>query len=340
MHLLRVIVSVCVICSGVRAAEICSALYPRSTCQPECPQPSVTEAQGAPYCYSGMFCCETVTTPTPSPTTTPPPTTTTTPPSRVCGFDALPVTPRIMNSNPFNLNDFSCAWPWMVHVLYDLQDGEGIQPLCSGVLVSKQQFITLKSFVEPLTGQNFQLYAAVGICNITGLQTEEVFPPGTLKNVSTDISSFDAGNLDLVVATLEEEVGDYSINVLPACLPDGRTVINGDQCFMAGSANGEIGAGRVRVLDPAVCTAFNNILINNEQQPRGTFCTNVFSDNVDACDGDEGGMVICQDNENRWVLKGIIQEGTCLGARNGANVIIDIEQIGSDLISNVFPTPQ
>ncbi|XP_067650846.1 chymotrypsin-like elastase family member 2A [Haliotis asinina] len=339
MHLLRVIVSVCILYRGVGAAEICTALYPNSTCQAQCPEPSIVEAQGAPYCYSGMFCCETVTTPTPQATATTPPVTTSTPPSRVCGFDALPVTPRIMSSNPFNLNDFSCAWPWMVHVLYDLQDGQGLQSLCSGVLVSKQKFITLKSFVEPLAGQDYQLYAAVGICNITGLESEEVFPPGTLKRVSSDISSFDAGNLDLAVATLEEEVGDYSINVLPACLPDERTVINGNQCFMAGSANGEIGAGRVTVMDPTVCAAFNNILLNNSEQPPGTFCTNVYSDNVDACDGDEGGMVMCQDEENRWVLKGIIQEGTCLGARPGANVIVDIGKIGSDLISNVFATP-
>ncbi|XP_048254682.1 chymotrypsin-like elastase family member 2A [Haliotis rufescens] len=336
MNLLPVLVSMCMIYRGADGAEICSVLYPGSSCQQQCPGPSVTKDQGFPYCYSGAFCCETAATTTPPTTTTPEPVTTAIQPSRVCGFDALPMTPRVLNTHPLSPDDFSCAWPWMVHVL--LGRGGSIQPLCSGVLVSKQHFITLRSFVEPVIGASLQLYAAVGICNITGLHSTTAFPSGTLKRVDIDMTTYDAGNLDLVVAKLVDEVEDYSIQVLPACLPDESTVVNENQCFMAGASDGAMGAGRVTVFNPAVCTAVNSIDFGrNMPQPEGTFCTNVGSDNVHACEGDEGGMVMCQDEEDRWVLKGIIQNGTCNGARRGTNTIIDIEEISSDLISNVFP---
>ncbi|XP_050398912.1 chymotrypsin-like elastase family member 2A [Patella vulgata] len=256
------------------------------------------------YCFYGLaHCC----VPPPiNPVTTPVPTVNTGSVSQrqgKCGAASITQT-RIFNG----YTGRPCEWPWMVSLRHSTR---GL--FCSGVLVNKDTVLTAAQCLINAPIQDIKVH--LGDYNTNKFDYPEVAYRVQRIDIM-DGYKFEVKGKNLAAIKLSTPV-EFDRCKTPACLPDPSIPISpGGRCYIAGFGQTEYGgsstlqAADVTVLDRNICQ--NLIQVSTgEQLPDDVLCSNTAVDLTDGCQGDDGGMLVCPDSQNRWSLAGIIGYYSC-----------------------------
>jgi len=138
-------------------------------------------------------------------------------------------------------------------------------------------------------------------------------------------------NNDIALVLLKTPVR-YSPFIQPACLPSKDTAYTaGMNCTISGwgavnsgssLASFELRAGNVPIQPNSVCTMPS---VYGQSITDGMFCAGTLDKGVDACDGDSGGPLICENN-GVHTLYGIISWGQHCGFINKPGVYVKVSQ--------------
>ncbi|KAK6186147.1 hypothetical protein SNE40_008242 [Patella caerulea] len=201
-----------------------------------------------------------------------------------------------------------CEWPWMASLRHSTR---GV--FCSGVLVNKDTVLTAARCLINAPIQDIKVH--LGDYDTNRFDYPEVAYPVQRIDIM-DGYRFEVKGRNLAVIKLSVPV-DFDRCKTPACLPDPTIPISpGARCYIAGFGQTEYGgsttlqAADVTVLDRNICQ--NLIQVSTgEQLPDDVLCSNTAVDLTDGCEGDDGGMLVCPDSQNRWSLAGIIGYYSC-----------------------------
>ena len=139
-----------------------------------------------------------------------------------------------------------------------------------------------------------------------------------LKNIIThpDYLYTYMAHSDVALLQLRDEI-EYSDNVQPICLPNGQEPSHGERCHITGWGYTGWGLGRVlsRHWQHATIPIVNfdrcNLIYYKLLKEDVHMCAgDVVNGGVDACDGDAGGPLTCQDPETKvYYLAGVTSAG-------------------------------
>ncbi|XP_067651140.1 chymotrypsinogen A-like [Haliotis asinina] len=216
---------------------------------------------------------------------------------------------RILGGNPVNS---PTQWPWMVSIKIG-PPPSGFH-ICAGVLISNSKVLTTASCVESASS----VYVTIAENSIDS--------PGEIGE--TDIRVRDTvihrdfnptqpgdtlqGN-DIAILTLDSVA---PAPAQPACLPRADDdILATTRCFIAGwgfngGSDGLLHESNVNVVNNAVCSIVLALGVNS-QLPPDKLCSSSFIDRTDTCPGDNGGMLVCEQDPNVWTLIGVISDNAC-----------------------------
>ncbi|XP_041376877.1 transmembrane protease serine 9-like [Gigantopelta aegis] len=262
--------------------------------------------------------------PTESPTTTPEPTTT--PKPRDC---AMPlVSSRILGGSDVDV----CDRPWMVHFTADMSGSiptmpgepapEGLDkiPSCSGVLVDATTILTTKTcydqFITIIDIPKVEVYAQFAdsvrdLATRRGVRKEDIEVKG-----------------DIVFINITRVPVDKDFCIYPVCLPDNTTVFSEEEtrnCRVASwgfqesnstSSPEKLHEAEISLMSSNCCSGLIPILDQLDitipaPENMGFICSNPKTATTSTCEFDQGGMLMCQDQMNNWLLAGIAYGTPC-----------------------------
>ncbi|XP_078266928.1 testisin-like [Rhinoraja longicauda] len=117
-------------------------------------------------------------------------------------------------------------------------------------------------------------------------------------------------NYDVALLELSEPV-EYTDFVQPACLSAATTSISGQTCTTIGWGQTVQGGLIGNELLKSEVKVYNNTQCQ-EATPR--ICAGIPEGSTDACEGDSGGPLLCQDRNSRaWIVAGVVSAGVSCG---------------------------
>ncbi|XP_071091981.1 chymotrypsin-like elastase family member 2A [Haliotis cracherodii] len=216
---------------------------------------------------------------------------------------------RILGGSPV---DSPSQWPWMVSIKTG-SPSSGTH-ICAGVLIRNNRVLTTASCAESastmyvtITENNINNQGEIGETDIRvrGTMVHPAFGPPRPGDTLQ-------GN-DIAILTLESSA---PVPAQPACLPRAaEDILPATRCFIAGwgfnaASDGLLHESRVNVVNNAVCSIVLALGVNS-QLPPDKLCSAPFIDRTDACQGDNGGMLVCEQQPNVWTLIGVISDNAC-----------------------------
>lgn len=132
-----------------------------------------------------------------------------------------------------------------------------------------------------------------------------------IKTITLHPLVLTASNYDVALLELSEPV-EYTDFVQPACLPAATTSISGQTCTTIGwgQTSENVGSFSNELLKTEV-KVYNNTQCR-EAMPR--ICAGIPDGGRDACKGDSGGPLLCQDMDSRaWIVAGVVSAGVGCG---------------------------
>ncbi|XP_071091980.1 chymotrypsin-like elastase family member 2A [Haliotis cracherodii] len=236
-----------------------------------------------------------------------------------------PVAGRIVGGVPVSSQ---CQWPWMVSIKLGTTNQIGPH-ICAGVLVNRNKVLTTSSCV---LGR--QVVVTVGENNINNLwengeQTVAVTGVATPNPSPADLGQPLRAD-DIAILTLESSIpSDGTSCAQPVCLPrNGETVDSNSRCYIAGWGPNALGDGllheaNVRIMQNALCSF---IIGSRTNLPTDKICSHPVIDRTNACQRDNGGMLVCEDGTGTWSLFGLISDNNC-----NANIPVIYTQVSRHL---------
>ncbi|ESO98451.1 hypothetical protein LOTGIDRAFT_159258 [Lottia gigantea] len=214
------------------------------------------------------------------------------------------VQPRILNG----YTGRQCEWPWMVSFRHPTK---GL--FCSGVLVNNDTVLTSGRCVVNAPLQEIKVHAGDFITSRPDFQ-ESVYSVNSIDIMEG--YNFQVKGKNLAAVKLASPIV-FDQCKRPVCLVDKSIPLKpSTKCYIAGFGATEYGqppalqAADVTLLDRNTCQTYI-AMATGETLPSDVVCTNTQLDNTDACPGDDGGMLVCPDVNNRWSLVGIITYYSC-----------------------------
>uniref|UniRef100_A0A3P8VYE0 Neurotrypsin n=1 Tax=Cynoglossus semilaevis TaxID=244447 RepID=A0A3P8VYE0_CYNSE len=213
--------------------------------------------------------------------------------------------------------DSTNTWPWQVSVWLQ-SEGKGGDPLCSGTLISPCWALTSAHCVSRFGSDPSKYLIRVGPSEQT-LTPEQVVVHRKYKGQS--------GGHDLAMLKLPSAKGrclSFDPNTNAACLPAVDTAPGGNtpsSCIVTVTA-GWTGTGMFLTLPLGQILASWVPLMSSWQckkrygdsfSSHGTLCAGSPPDtsllHSSSCQGNTGGGLVCQDDEGRWFLSGVVAGG-------------------------------
>ncbi|XP_078285397.1 testisin-like [Rhinoraja longicauda] len=196
-------------------------------------------------------------------------------------------------------------WPFIVSL--QLQN----QHICAATLISCRWILSAAHCFGGSTADNWTAVFGVHLLD----QATKNIQKRTIKTIKIHPN---ATNFDYDVALLElAEPVEYTDFVQPACLPAATTSISGQTCTTigwgqtnenAGPLSNELLKTEVKVFTKSKC---------REKMPKivsHVICAGAPEGGRDACKGDSGGPLLCQDRNSRaWIVAGVVSAGIGCG---------------------------
>nr|XP_054763584.1 uncharacterized protein LOC129270209 [Lytechinus pictus] len=245
-----------------------------------------------------------------------------------CGFRPAhsSSSPRIIGGSPTQLGD----WPWMV----SLRDRSNVHR-CAAVIINSNTAITAAHCID-----KFET-AVVGDLKLSST---------SVYHLGLDIEGR-AQHEDYNSETIENDIGiikfktplnftnDY---IRPICLEnENRTVYK--ECYVTGWGHSEEGGAVSDTLQEATVTLFNRSacqeFYHDRQLTQGMLCAGSLSGQTDACQGDTGGPLQCEDQEGRFHLVGITSFGYGCGRPSYPGVYTKVSYYNRFITTTTFKKP-
>uniref|UniRef100_A0A4W3JYT6 Peptidase S1 domain-containing protein n=1 Tax=Callorhinchus milii TaxID=7868 RepID=A0A4W3JYT6_CALMI len=108
-------------------------------------------------------------------------------------------------------------------------------------------------------------------------------------------------NYDITLLELSAPIA-FNENIQPVCLPSSSHV------FPAGKSCHIVGWGakqeNVKIIDQALCNKRMKHQITTQM-----LCAGYLTGEIDACDGDSGGPLLCEESSGKWFVAGVVSAG-------------------------------
>ncbi|KAK6174584.1 hypothetical protein SNE40_017831 [Patella caerulea] len=310
-------------------------------------------------------------TTTPMTTTTQPPSGPTMNSAEECGMASTNPTTRILQGSMTK----PCDWPWQISVRSRIVGTDEINPgntfpWCSGVLIDNQWVLTTAYCVILSVGTvtgviENNILAVAGEHNtkqpdFSGTEYNEKFikvvdaivHPGYYKNDPATYTGADladsaddktSNNFALLKLQTPLEFGDC---IRKVCTPLMEDCWTKKECKIAGWGNknaaniGEISeelvAADIMVYSPAVCEAVYGIQFNETGPMKQlTTCAKAVNPETNVCLGDNGGMVVCKNDQGKWTLEGLINRPNHEQCDPGSLFLVSYVQPAMEWIKSV-----
>uniref|UniRef100_A0A4W3KJ95 Peptidase S1 domain-containing protein n=1 Tax=Callorhinchus milii TaxID=7868 RepID=A0A4W3KJ95_CALMI len=121
-------------------------------------------------------------------------------------------------------------------------------------------------------------------------------------------------NYDITLLELSAPIA-FNENIQPVCLPSSSHVFPaGKSCHIVGwgakQENGEcpislhLQVATVKIIDQALCNKRMKHQITTQM-----LCAGYLTGEIDACDGDSGGPLLCEESSGKWFVAGVVSAG-------------------------------
>ncbi|XP_077989872.1 uncharacterized protein LOC144444334 [Glandiceps talaboti] len=199
-------------------------------------------------------------------------------------------------------------WPWLVSLQND-DDGH----FCGATLIEPQLVLTAAHCLKDEVIE--ELFVVFGTSNISSSASLSSIRVKTAVQHPMYVGN--DHDYDLAVLKLQESVV-YDDYVYPICLPPSDlTVAEDTVCTIVGwGKTTETGDYTSTVIEASVpivswedCREYISEWTSSDPLTSRMFCAGQELGGVDACEGDSGGPLMCQLDDNRWHLYGIISWG-------------------------------
>ncbi|KAL4237201.1 Enteropeptidase [Mactra antiquata] len=230
------------------------------------------------------------------------------------------------------------SWPWSVAVRI------GNNVVCGGSIISDRWVVTAGHCVHDLEDNPQVLSVIAGVNDIQD-DTSEVRYISEVINHPQYNYIFHA---DIALLRLESPL-IFNKDIQPICLPwDRRQFSPLDICFVTGYGVSNmthyyttitpryLRQVKTKIIDQQLCEtmySYKSIITDS------MLCAGYTSGGMDTCKGDSGGGLMCQNEDGRWLLAGVISWGDLCGSRNRpgvyTNILSFIDWIGDQTNPNV-----
>ncbi|XP_055494061.1 serine protease 27-like [Leucoraja erinacea] len=197
-------------------------------------------------------------------------------------------------------------WPFIV----SLQVGG--QHSCAATLISCRWILTAAHCIGNSSAESWN--AVFGV-HFLKRPTKDI-QRQTIKKIEIHPHASTNFNYDVALLELAEPV-EYTDFVQPACLPAASTSVSGQTCTTIGwgQTSENVGSSSDELLKTEV-KVFTNTQCQKKMPTITThvICAGVPEGGKDACRGDSGGPLLCQDkNSGAWLVAGVISAGVGCG---------------------------
>ncbi|XP_072441448.1 suppressor of tumorigenicity 14 protein homolog isoform X2 [Chiloscyllium punctatum] len=217
---------------------------------------------------------------------------------------------RIVNGNDAELGE----WPWQVSLHFDT-----LGHTCGATLINTGWLLSVSHCfhdVYPYKYSDRLLWKA-----FIGLHSQsfsESFVETRLIKRMIIHEQFNNFTMDYDIALLElSEPVVYNNYIQPVCLPSALHVFPANRkCYITGwgllQEEGRLPLvlqkGEVRIINQTTCNNFVGNIVSSRM-----LCAGYLTGQVDACEGDSGGPLACEEPSGKWFLAGIVSWGQGCG---------------------------
>eukprot|EP00057_Strongylocentrotus_purpuratus_P011161 XP_011665635.1 PREDICTED: uncharacterized protein LOC585547 isoform X4 [Strongylocentrotus purpuratus] len=233
--------------------------------------------------------------------------------------------PRIIGGSPTQLGD----WPWMV----SLRDRSNVHR-CAAVVINSTTAVTaahcVKKFDTAVLGD-----LKLSMTSPYHIETDveaAIHPDYAINTITNDIA--------VIKFNINLEFNDY---IQPICLQDRDASTRFTACYITGWGHTSEGGTVSDTLQKATITLFDEAQCQSFYPDRTItptmLCAGHLSGEMDACQGDTGGPLQCEDQYGRFHLVGITSFGYGCGRPNTPGVYTKVSEY-YDFISSADPQPE
>ncbi|XP_067896971.1 suppressor of tumorigenicity 14 protein-like [Heterodontus francisci] len=217
---------------------------------------------------------------------------------------------RIINGNDAELGE----WPWQVSLHFD-----SLGHTCGATLINTWWLLSASHCfhdVYPYKYSDRQLWK-VYIGAHSQAISETAVEMRLIKRMIIH-EQFNNITMDYDIALLElSEPVVYNNYIQPVCLPSALHVFPANRkCYITGwgllQEDGQLPMilqkGEVRIINQTTCNNFIGNILSSRM-----LCAGYLTGEVDACEGDSGGPLACEEPSGKWFLAGIVSWGQGCG---------------------------
>ncbi|XP_072369749.1 suppressor of tumorigenicity 14 protein homolog [Scyliorhinus torazame] len=239
---------------------------------------------------------------------------------------------RIVNGDDTELGE----WPWQVSLHFDT-----IGHTCAATLISNWWLLTVSHCfqdVYPYKYSNRLLWKAmIGLHSQTDSETtvqtrfiKRMIIHEQFNNITMDY--------DIALIELSDPVV-FNSYVQPVCLPSVLHVFPANRkCYITGwglvQEKGQLPTilqkAEVRIINQTTCINFIGNIVSSRM-----LCAGYLTGHVDACEGDSGGPLACEEPSGKWFLAGIVSWGQGCGRYGHPGVYTRITKFGDWIQRNM-----